>query len=214
MKVPVIFILWNDLARKVTISLSPESLSSRLSIFPKDKLSHRDSLILMFTGRVSVISVVPDRGSFTAQVPLAPSLQLYEEHLQELWTFNSYHNQNFSFSHFLFLQWLLTLQNAMCSKNFRNVWEVLKLFVYSEPERTINWLRQKLSYSTSHLTKQDIVVIAQDVCGTFKTLFCYLCILNLHMERSQFFRKYLHHKLFLTAFHLRYFILLIWQLPS
>lgn len=127
MKVPVVFILWNGLDKKVTISLSPESLSSRLNNFRKDKISHRDSLNLAFTGRVSTICVMPDCGRVTAQVRLAPSLQQYKEYLQEVWTFNSDHGQNFSFSHFLFFQWLLTLQNTIRSKNLRMYEKLLNI---------------------------------------------------------------------------------------
>lgn len=74
-KVPMVFILWNGLHRKVTISLSPESHSSRLNIFPKDKLSLTESLNLMFSGKVSIVCIMPDWGRVIAQVTSAPSLQ-------------------------------------------------------------------------------------------------------------------------------------------
>lgn len=40
---------------------------------------------------------MPDWGRVTAQVPSAPSLQWYEEALQELWKFSSDHDQFPSF---------------------------------------------------------------------------------------------------------------------
>ena len=143
MKVPLVFILWKGLHQKVTIYLSPERLSS---ILPKDKLSLKDSLNLMLTGRVSIMCTVPNWGRVTAQVLLAPSLQKYKERLQELWKFNSDHGQNFSFSHFLFFRWLLALQNAMWSKNFKNVWATLQHFACLEPERTIILAKTKIVF--------------------------------------------------------------------
>lgn len=61
--------------RKVTFSLSPESLSSRLNIFPKDKLSHRGILNFIFTGRVSIMRVMPDWDRVNAQVPTYNSMK-------------------------------------------------------------------------------------------------------------------------------------------
>lgn len=59
LNVPAVFILLNGLYRKAMASFPLESLSSRLNIFPKDKQSHRDSLDLMITGRVSILGVMP-----------------------------------------------------------------------------------------------------------------------------------------------------------